>query len=133
MISRIDSDIFLNTPFEMLDALETPFGNVFVKINSDNVSFRCRKIDQNKDHHIGEVSFIIDIDTTDLKVGDIIECGFEDNKMEYNDSDERSVLHTCENEKIILGLCGFDPVYHDVEHRYYCYSLVGSNDDLGFV
>ena len=53
---------------------------------------------------------IIDIDLSQLKVGDEIFCGFDKDLLEYNDGDERSLLYSCENEKQIMGLCAYDPM-----------------------
>ena len=58
---------------------------------------------------------IIDIDLSQLKVGDEIFCGFDKDLLEYNDGDERSLLYSCENEEQIMGLCAYDPYEWDLD------------------
>ena len=64
---------------------------------------------------------IIDIDLSQLKVGDEIFCGFDKDLLEYNDGDERSLLYSCENEKQIMGLCAYDPYEWDLDNC--CFQL----------
>ena len=58
---------------------------------------------------------------SDLHSGDVVFCGFEDDILEYNDSDERSVIHSCENNSYLLGLCAYEP--EEIEFDAYCYQL----------
>jgi hypothetical protein len=119
LVSRIASDIFFHKPYKMLDTLVTPFGDVHVEVNGCRTSFRYR-VDTYEDHPGKQImAHIIDLDFSDLKQGDFIFCGFDSDVLMANDSDERSVLYSCENEKLILGLCAFEP--DDCES--YCYEL----------
>lgn len=123
-IARMNSDIFFNTPFEMLDQIETPFGNVTVKRNGKPIHFRCRneKYEDTEDAQDKSVLMkIIDIDMSECKQGDILFCGFDDEILECNDSDERSVIYSCENGTFLLGLCAYEPDELDIDD--YCYRL----------
>lgn len=118
----INADIFFHTPYKMLDKLETPFGDIHVKINEKTVPFRYRTSTyEDGDNTKGKpvLMHIIDIDMSELNQEDIVFCGFDNNILEYNDSDERVVMHSCESEKQILGLSAFEP---DDEEAY-CYQL----------
>ncbi len=131
----IRSDIFFHTPYELTKAVPTPFGSVCVRINGRTVPFRYRKklfrIDENAIHEpIG--LHLIDIDLRDLKAGDLVFCGFDNGTLEHNNSDERSVISSCENEELLFGLCAYDPENWDGETDRYCYQLYDGNSS-GFV
>lgn len=91
----IRSDIFFNRPHKVIDELETPFGSIKVWINGKNVPFRyCIKTYDDPEEALAPTvtMHIIDIDLSQLKVGDEIFCGFDKDLLEYNDGDERSLL-----------------------------------------
>ena len=92
----IRSDIFFNRPHKVIDELETPFGSIKVWINGKIVPFRYRITtydDPEEDALAPTVTMhIIDIDLSQLKVGDEIFCGFDKDLLEYNDGDERSLF-----------------------------------------
>ena len=115
----IRSDIFFDEPHKVIDELETPFGSIKVWINGKNVPFRyCITTydDPEEDTLAPTVTMhIIDIDLSQLKVGDEIFCGFDKDLLEYNDGDERSLLYSCENEEQIMGLCAYDPYEWDLD------------------
>lgn len=115
----IRSDIFFNKPHKVIDELETPFGSIKVWINGKIVPFRYRiktYDDPEEDALAPTVTMhIIDIDLSQLKVGDEIFCGFDKDLLEYNDGDERSLLYSCENEEQIMGLCAYDPYEWDLD------------------
>lgn len=121
-IGKIEADIFFHRPYELLDKLETPFGDVHVKVNGKNIPFRYRTDTFADDCHTHDkpvLIHLIDIDMSGLRLDDTVFCGFENNILEYNDSDERVVLHSCESDTQILGFSAFEP---DDEESY-CYQL----------
>ena len=111
----------------MVDKITTPFGNFIVEVNDKQISFRktLRKV---KCENINVDFYDIELSTNNLKIGDKVVFKLEDCNLEYNDSDERSVLLTVENEKYILGLNGFEPQYHEDEEKYYSYILYSSEN-----
>ncbi|MEY8428527.1 hypothetical protein AALA00_12590 [Lachnospiraceae bacterium 46-15] len=122
IVSDISSDIFFHKPYKMLETLETPFGDIHVKVNGQIVPFRYRTetyddVTNAPDKPV--LMHMIDIDLSNTMEGDIVFCGFDENILEYNDSDERSVLYSCESNKQILGLGAFEPDDEDI----YCYQL----------
>lgn len=64
---------------------------------------------------------IIDIDLSELKPEDVITCEFEKDILKINSSDERSVIYSCENEKLLLGFCAYETYEWELVH--YCYQL----------
>ena len=102
--SRISADIFLHRSHRIIECVETPFGNVTVKVNGRPVPFRCRN-----DEEEGVPVQIIDIDMSSLKKGDVITCGFDEPKLSFCGSDERQVTFICEDKALVLGFCAFDP------------------------
>lgn len=128
-LSRISADIFFHKPFSTLDKIETPFGNITVKANGKTIPFRCRTehYEYNKSKLI--TMNIIDIDLSELKQDDIVFCGFNNAILEYNDADERSLLYSCENDSLLLGLCAYDP--YEWETDIHCF-LLNSSENRGF-
>lgn len=121
-INAIQSDIFFHTAYKQETQLATPFGEVCVTANGRKIPFHHRKDTYQTTDEAFEKTIeidIIDIDLSNFKVEDLIWCGFHEDILEFNDSDERSVLYSCEDEKHILGLCAFEPDDGDD----YCYSL----------
>lgn len=115
-LGELRSDIFFHKPYKMIERLETPFGDIKVRINGKSVPFRYRieKYENPEDTPAPTVTMhVIDIDLSRLKVNDEIFCGFERDIIEYNDGDERSILYTCENNEQILGLCAYEPYEWD--------------------
>ena len=47
--------------------------------------------------------------------------GFRQWVVHINSSDERSVIYSCENEKLLLGFCAYET--YEWEMEYYCYQL----------
>lgn len=122
IVSDISSAIFFHKPYKMLEKLETPFGDIHVKINGKIVPFRyCTETYNDEANAPGKpvLMHIIDIDLSSQKEGDTVFCGFARSILEYNDSDEHAVLHSCENDKQILGLGAFEPD----DDGSYCYQL----------
>lgn len=118
--SRIRSDIFFHTPFSTKRCLSTPFGEIKVKINGNETDFRYRT---DCYEHQGKTIpvDIIDIDVSQLKIGDTIFCGFDSLTFEYADSDENSEILFCGNEKLRLGFSAYDPdEYYDDYHCFLC-------------
>lgn len=126
-ISRMKKDIFFHTPYTMIEKLETPFGDIFEKINGRTVPIRyrtetCESVEEPPGKPI--VLHIIDIDTTGLKKNDRITCGFETDTLEFNDGDVRAVLYSCENEELFFEICAYEPE----ELEDYCYQLEDYED-----
>ena len=119
-ISRLQSDIFFHKTYIIADKVQTPFGDVQVKINGYVMPFRY----WNSTENFWEkplLLHIINIDLSELKPEDVITCGFEKDILEINSSDERSVIYSCENEKLLLGFCAYET--YEWEMEYYCYQL----------
>ena len=116
--SRISADIFLHRPHRIIERMETPFGNVTVKVNGRPVPFRCRGEEEE-----GVPVQIIDIDMSSLKKGDIITCGFDEPRLSHCGSDERQVTFTCENKDLVLGFCAFDPEEYRGRFSDHCFEL----------
>ena len=95
-INRLHSDIFLHKPFEIYET-------------NSKAAEKVISID------------IIDIDVSRLQINDIITCGFDTELLEYNDSDERSVIFSRETASLLLGLCAFEP--YEWETDTFCYQL----------
>ena len=122
--NRLHSDIFLHKPFDVCDKIVTPFGDIKVKINGKQADFRYRTdIYETKSKAAEKVISIeiIDIDVSRLHINDIITCGFDTELLEYNDSDERSVIFSRETASLLLGLCAFEP--YEWETDTFCYQL----------
>lgn len=118
---RIRSDIFFHKPHEMVEALNTPFGYISVKINGQTKPFRHRIETYDPDEGEPVTMHVIDIDLSGLKPDDVVFCGFEEEILEYNDGDERSILYSCENGQQILGVCAYEPYEYDL--KYCCFQL----------
>lgn len=102
--------------------IETPFGNFIVKINDKKVKFSYEL--KNKEYYNKNNTYYkIYIKTDKLKIGDEITCEIEECTLFYNDGDERSDLLTTEDEKLIIGLCGYEPQYHGFEENLHSYYL----------
>ena len=60
-----------------------------------------------------------------LNLNDEVFCGFDEEILDFYDSDEHTVLQTTENAETVLGLCGCEPVYPWDEFNPRCYNLIG--------
>jgi hypothetical protein len=132
VLSRLRSDIFFHKPFKIFDNLETPFGSIKVKLNEKDIHFHCRnQVFEDAEFSNGKPLLvqIIDIDMSEYKQGDIIFCGFDQELLDFNESDERSVIYSCENSTLLLGVCAYDP--DEWELNNYCYQLE-DQDRKGF-
>lgn len=131
-IGKITSDIFFHKPYETIDRLETPFGDIHVTVNEKQIPFRHR-IETYKHSDERPVTLhLIDIDFSDLKIGDTVFCGFNKSILQYFDGDERSVIHSCEDSEQILGLCAYEP--DDETSASHCYQLDDySNKGFGYI
>lgn len=106
----------------MKDSIKTPFGNFLVKINGNQSSFLVSEIEREYENK-KSIAYLVQIDLSELNIGDKIICEVENKKLEYNDGDERCNLLSVENKDIILGINGYEPQYHEVEREYHCYEL----------
>ncbi len=129
-MAKIRCDALLHQPYERMDSLPTPFGELQVEINGDKVAFLHGEDVYSHDekpitiHHIN-------ISVADLHIGDEIFCGFKSGTLEHDDSDEHTTLSICENGKYVLGLCAYEP--EDWGSRiFHCYDLM-MEDGRGFI
>lgn len=117
----------------MKNKINTPFGDIYVKLNNKIYPFEyAEKIyyDNEEQRYIN--MYLIDIDTINMNIGDIISCGFKQKIMKRNGTDEKSIFITTENEKILLGICGYDTEIWDEESAIcYSYELDDSDISLG--
>ena len=119
---KVKAQIFLETPFEEVNYLDTPFGRISVTINGISVPFHLRKEKRMVEYQPegGEVPiYYIDIDTTTLQIKDIISCGFEKAILSFFTSDEYESIYTAENDDYVLGFLSYDT--GDYDKHEHCY------------
>lgn len=126
--NRIRSAIFLHEPFDVSSVIDTPFGSIRTAVNGKEVPFHFRHENNERGYGNPVDIKIIDIDASGLRQGDFIFCGFDQCILSADDSDERSVIFSCEDENRLLGFCAFDPEEDDTG----CYVLYSVNGK-GFV
>lgn len=124
-VSRIRSDIFFHTPFEMQQSISTPFGDITVKVNGKTTAFRCRTDLYQSNNGKPILYKIIDIDVSGYRQNDIIECGFDHPMFDDFDGDENAEIAFCSNDTQILGLEAFAP--DEYIRKHYCYLLEDSD------
>lgn len=136
IIEKMDTDIFYHTPYTMLEKLETPFGDISVKINGQTVPFRYRTDTYEPIYEPAEEAskkvialHIIDIDLSDLKRNDRIVCSMEPDVLEFNSGDENVVFFSCENEKLLFMVCADQPEDYDAED-YCCFQMVYDGEGM---
>lgn len=123
--TRIRSDIFFHTPFEMQQRLFTPFGDISVKVNGKETKFRCRN-DLYQSHNGKPIPYrIIDIDVSCCKQNDIIECGFDHPVFDDFDGDENVEIAFCSNDMLMLGVGAFAP--EEIHAKSHCFFLEDSD------
>lgn len=123
--TRIRSDIFFHTSFEMQQRLSTPFGDITVKVNGKETAFRCRS-ELYKSHNGKPIPYrIIDIDVSCCKQNDIIECGFDHPVFDDFDGDEDAEIAFCSNETLMLGVGAFAP--EGMHTKQHCFFLEDSD------
>ncbi|MBQ8379381.1 MAG: hypothetical protein IJX34_01030 [Clostridia bacterium] len=104
----------------MKEKLKTPFGKLIVLLNGKKFDYNCVKT---KKMNKGIDIFLVEIDLSNCKINDTIECFIDGCDLEYYDSDERNDLLIKEDNNIALGVCGYEPQYHEFERLNYCYEL----------
>ncbi len=118
VLSRISADIFFHKPFKLLNKLETPFGDIQVKINGQPVPFRCRE------ETVDRIAIkIIDILLSSFREEDLVTCGFDNSSLEFFGSDEGNVTYSCRNDKMVLCLCTYEPDDYDSEKALHCFEI----------
>jgi len=111
-----------------MNKLITPFGNVVVKVNNEEVRYEVElsKTEyENKKYDL----YTLKLNVLNLKINDKISFELENCKLDFSDSDERCETLTIENKELILGFTGYEPQYHENERLYHCYELYGSTDN----
>lgn len=117
---------FPKKEYRPCDHIDTPMGTFSVRINGAPALFaHCIDSYKDSEYSAGQPFpvHIVDIDVTDLHPGDIVSCEFSDGSFEFNDSDERSILYSYENERVYLGFCVFDPDPIADGPGLYCYDI----------
>lgn len=102
--------------------LDTPLGNIEVFLNDKPIEYVYSIEKEVVDGKNVDV-FVIKIDLLNYEINDEICCCIPNKKLEYNDGDERCVLLSIEADDIILGICGYEPQYHEAEREEHCYEL----------
>lgn len=122
-------DIYYHEPRTSLEAIPTPFGYIHATCNEKTIPMQV-KMDAytytpyNEPDKETNIPYMrIEIDVRDFQKGDIITCEFDKDILEFNDSDERSELLTCEDEELMLGFCCFDTEDFLKDSDEYCYSF----------
>lgn len=106
----------------MSKILNTPFGNLIIKVNNEIQEYDYNGSNKFYDGKTSKI-YSINFDLSNLKIGDKITFEIENKKLNYHDGDERCDTLSIENDSIILGVCGYEPQYHEVEREYHCYEL----------
>lgn len=119
---------------KMKNQISTPFGSIFVKQNGQKKNFKY----QEKNYYYekeGIKMYLIEIDTLNMNIGDTILCGLDNPMLEINDSDQNSILISVENDKFLLGLCGYDTEVYEGEEvaQQYSYELDDYHISSGFL
>lgn len=106
----------------MKDAINTPFGDIHVKVNNENISFMYREkkvMDEYEKSNKKIKIYLIDIDTIKLKVNDTIFCGFDKMNFDsYRETDENTDMLSVLNNHYLLKLYGYNPETYDGEVDY---------------
>lgn len=131
LIDLLEDDVFHHRDRESAEGIETPFGAFHVKVNGIVTPFSFMKNARHTWHSTPLSEFdeyTVQIDMTHLTPGDEVFCGFDEEILEFSDSDEHTELLTAEDDKTVLGLCGFEPVYPWEEFNSCCYDLIRFGD-----
>ncbi len=117
----------------------TPFGKLIVKINNINVPFTLSKkkytLKNIEKKEIGVDVFRIELETNGLKMNDIINIKFEEERrLEYYAADENILMISEMNNGLLLAVIAYDSEfnYNDMEFyngNYYSYALKKINDN----
>lgn len=116
----------------MKNGINTPFGNIEVKLNDEIIDFQSTTklyyFNKPKNRESIKIYFI-DIDTNDMRPGDVIFCGFEKQILKYYGGEERSEILIVENEDLVLGFCGYEPQYHEREKNLHSFIMKDYNEN----
>lgn len=102
---NINEGMNQHTLFKNTNSLETPLGRFLIKKNGRPIEFKYRVIE----HDIEDItihSFSIDIDTSDMDIGDSIILGIDGAKLSGRGSDEQCVYLDAEDDDWYLVLNG---------------------------
>lgn len=98
--------------------VKTPFGSLIVLLNGKEYEYEYTIV------KIKNVDvYQVEINLSNCKINDVIECFVENSYLKYYDSDERCDLLSIVNDNYTLGVCGYEPQYHEIERLNYCYEL----------
>ena len=113
----------------MSDKLNTPFGELEIKLNGKSYDYQYKIVKRNLiEENIDIDVYLVEIDFSNCKINDTLECYIKNCKLEYYDGDERCDLLTKVENNIALGVCGYEPQYHESERLYHCYELYDYSD-----
>lgn len=125
---RIYEDIYNNTPYDMVDHLDTPLGLFQVLRNEKKIAFRYWTAETDIDGTKMTKHFI-DIDTSSMKEGDKVFAGIKGAGLEYLDGDERCSFRSAENEEYFLVLNGEEIDDYEVDIEDYSFVTEGADGD----
>lgn len=104
----------------MKSKLKTPLGEFIILLNGKEIEYTYKRIENRYNE---KDVFLIEINFSNLNVNDIIECFVKECNLKYYDGNERCDLLTMISNTFTLGVCGYEPQYHDCERLNYCYEL----------
>ena len=118
--------------------LKTPFGNLIVKINNQEVQFELSvencNIDEKEKLNIDV--YEISIETKDLQVKDNIDIIFDNNNLKFYGTDEHTCMIYGTKNNLLLAFIGYDTDYNFSTSKFYngeCYAFaIKNNDGQGF-
>lgn len=122
-IGKIKSEVFFNKQDWTPKNIQTSFGDISIKVNEKVCEFKygVKVYDGDKKPIVVNT---IDFDISNLKIGDIITCGFEKGNLKYGGDDDDLVVYVCENRKEILGICAHKPNCNKD-----CYELIETTEN----
>ncbi len=105
-----------------VESISTPFGDIHVRLNGNIINFNCREkivhyLCFEDELHVK--TFLIDIDTIDMKPEDAIFCGFDEMRAtSERESGERTDVLFVYDDNYYLGLYCYNPETYDGEEDY---------------
>lgn len=117
---------YLENEYKILEEnckyLETPFGNVIVKNGDKTIPFKLSKKNYNinAERNLNANVFKIEIETNNLKCGDIIDvCINKKRNLKYYASDENTVMISEINNDLVFAIIGYDTDYDYTSMEFY--------------
>lgn len=102
--------------------LETPFGNVIVKDGDKTIPFKLsnKSYNINCEKKLNTNVFKIEIETNNLKCGDIIDvCINKKSNLQYYDSDENTIMISETKNDLVFAIIGYDTDYDYTNMEFY--------------